>query len=246
MVSVPVVATDSPVISSQGRDLVPLNIRSRGYSAPRPRGNRYWFILLCVLAGCSPAERQQGETVAERRGQERTTGETFFHRGVALARAGQLVRAEQYLSLALGRGYQEEETLRALLGVCLASSRLRAALNYAESRLVRHPDDWSLRYLVASIYLAMGEHWRAREELERVLAYRAEFEPAHYLLATVMRDSFADPRATGRHFSAYLRIAPRGEHADEAAAWLRAHPAEAEADGQVIPSSNGEYEGGRR
>lgn len=225
---------------------MPLDIRRCNYPSPRPRGNRYWFILLCVLAGCSPAARQQSETVSETRRQERTTGEIFFHRGVALARAGQFVRAEQYLSLALGLGYREEETLRALLGVCLASSRLRAALNYAESRLVRHPDDWSLRYLVASIYLAMGEHWRAREELKRVLAYRAEFESAYYLLATVMRDSFVDLRAAGRHFSAYLRIAPRGEHADEAAAWLQAHPAEAEAEGQVIPSSKGEKEGVRR
>lgn len=182
------------------------------------------IAVALLLAGCGASAPQQTETHSRAGNQKQGTAQALFRQGAALAEAGQLVRAEQYLSLAWERGYREEETLPLLLRVCLASSRLRTALNYAESHLVRHPDDWSLRYLVACIHLAMGEHDRAREQLQRVIAYRESFAPAHYLLATLLRDFRRDASAASRSFSAYLAIAPQGEHADEAAAWLRAHP----------------------
>jgi predicted Zn-dependent protease len=211
----------------------------------KPRHLYFLFVLVCAPTGCASSPPPRRETPPETSGRAPTTAAALFRRGMALAGAGQLVRAEQYLSLALERGYPEEEALPALLRVCLASSRLRTALNHAESRLVRRPDDWSLRFLAASILLAMGEQGRAREELERVVAYRGGFGPAHYLLAMATRDRFADLTATRRHFTAYLRIEPRGEHAEEAASWLRAHPIEAGNEGSDASSGSAGQGGGR-
>jgi tetratricopeptide (TPR) repeat protein len=192
------------------------------------------LALFCALTGCATAPPRASLSPADAGRRSEATAQELFDRGLALARAGQLVRAEQYLSLAWARGFREEQALPVLLRVCLASSRLRTALGYAESRLARQPGDWPLRYLVASICLAIGDHIRAREELERVVAINPSFAPAHYLLGKVMRDAFADPRSASRSFAAYLKLAPLGEHADEAAYWIGMHPTRAEADAEAM------------
>ncbi len=221
----PVISPFPLVISTEGRNLI-----------------RVLLVISSLLVGCAPAAPQGRETLPRVGIDRQGTAEALFRKGAALARAGQLVRAEQYLALVWERGYREEETLPLLLRVCLASSRLKTALGYAENRLVRHPDDWSLRYLVACIHLAMAEHGRAREQLQRVIAHRESFEPAHYLLAILLRDWYADLPAASRSFAAYLAIAPRGEHASEAAAWLVAHPVEVGA-GMVEAKAVGEARG---
>jgi tetratricopeptide (TPR) repeat protein len=148
------------------------------------------------------------------------TAEELFARGITLADQGQLVRAEQYLSLAVARGYREERALPVLLKVCLAASRLRSALNYAEPYLARHPRDWKLRYLAASLYIGLEQPERARQELERVVTNEPAHAAAHYLLAVLMRDSFSNVRAAVEHFQAYLKLEPRGDHAAEITGWL--------------------------
>jgi predicted Zn-dependent protease len=132
-----------------------------------------------------------------------------------LARAGDLVRAEQYLTASIERGYPEANVLPALIRVCLADSRMRSALSHAEPYLERHPTAWSLRYLVGSIYLGIGEIDRARAELERVIADAPDQPDAYYLLGVVLRDELGDRAGAARRFARYLELAPDGDRADE-------------------------------
>ena len=183
------------------------------------------IILFLAVAGCATATVEPPKNGPQSDPTRDVSAQELFARGVTLADQGHLVRAEQYLSLAASRGYPEERTLPMLLKVCLAASRLRSALNYAEPYLVRHPENWELHYLVASLYVGLEQPARAREELERVVVNDPSHAPARYLLAILMRDNFTDGSAAADHFRAYLRLSPRGEHAAEATAWLREHPA---------------------
>ena len=110
---------------------------------------------------------------------------------------------------------------------------MREALGYAQDFLRRHPDDWRVRCLVATLDAALGRHRRAADELRRVLAQRPDVAQAHYLLGVVERDAQgdgqADENATRASFEAYLAREPRGAFAAETAAWLREHPKPGEA-----------------
>jgi tetratricopeptide (TPR) repeat protein len=193
------------------------------------------FGMQFTAACGSSAARPSLSTPTIETGNEASARE-LFDRGVALSGRGYATKAEQYLALAALRGYPEHLVLPRLLRICLASSRLRAALNHAEPYLIRHPDDWLLRYLVASIYVALEKPARARRELERVVVSNPRHAPAHYLLAIVLRDAFADPNAAARHFNRYLLLAPDGDHALESRAWLRENPDGREATDQFLPA----------
>ena len=174
-----------------------------------------------AMAACSHAtSRPSGPPSGDPLGG--IAGTELYQRGMAMAAAGDFVRAEQYLTSAIARGYPEKRALPSLLRVCVASSRLRAALSHAEPFLQRNPDAWSLRYLVASIYLGVGEVDRARTSLERVIADAPEQPDAFYLLGLVLRDEVGDRPGAARRFSRYLELAPRGKHAAEVRAALRA------------------------
>jgi len=149
------------------------------------------------------------------------SSQLLFARGVALAKNGQLIRAEQYLYLATQSGYPEDQTLPLLLNICLSTSRLRTALNYAQPYLTRHPESWIVRFLVASIYLALEQPTRAHNHLSRVVQNNPTHAPAYYLLAIISRDALRDDASARRYFAAYLQHDPTGTHAGEAKAWLR-------------------------
>lgn len=138
---------------------------------------------------------------------------TLFQRGQDAAKRGDSVRAEQYLSLALDRGYDADRGLPLLLQVCLSNSRLRAALDHAEPYLRDHPDAETLRYLVATIHVGLGQTNEARVELEQLLRANAESSDAHYLLGVL--DSDGDVESARTHFRTYLDVAPKGERAPE-------------------------------
>jgi predicted Zn-dependent protease len=146
-----------------------------------------------------------------------------FARAQTLAANGDHARAEQYLILAIRLGYPEERAIGALIQVCVASSRLRAALDHAEPFLKRHPEAWQLRYLVASIQLALGNTGEAVEQLERVIRARPNAPQAHYLLAVVARDVLRDNALAGHSFEAYVAHDPHGRYTREAQAWLAEH-----------------------
>jgi len=169
-------------------------------------------VLLAACGNAPPAPAGPGpaDPVAD------AHPEALFQHALALAQAGDLVRAEQYLAASIDRGYPEDRAMPVLIRVCVAASRLRIALGYAEPYLERHPDAWSLRYVVATIHLGMGDGVRARHELERVVQAAPEEPDPHFLLALVLRDEAGDPAGAEQHLRRYLELAPEGHHAAEA------------------------------
>lgn len=144
----------------------------------------------------------------------------LYQAGLAMARAGDTVRAEQYLVASLQRGMPEARVIPQLMTVCVQGSRYRAAVGYAEPYLARNPRDWRLRYLVGTILAGLEEHQAARREIEAVLADNAQHADAHYLLASLLRERFNDPVSADAHYRRYLEIEPGGRHAEEARAGL--------------------------
>ena len=57
-------------------------------------------------------------------------------------------------------------------------------------------------------------------EIRRVIDERPAEAEAHFALAVLLRESFKDPVTADLHFREYLRLAPRGGHAEEAEAGL--------------------------
>jgi tetratricopeptide (TPR) repeat protein len=180
------------------------------------------FITAALLTvGCArSAPRPAGPPPGDPLGGVRAA--ELYKRGLAMAGGGDFVRAEQYLLSAVARGYPEDRVLPHLIRICVASSRLRSALRHAEPYLERNPDAWSLRYLVASLYLGVGDADRARESLEQVIADAPDQPDAYYLLGLVLRDEVGDRPAAAGRFARYLDLAPDGEHAAEVRAAVRA------------------------
>ncbi|MDH5491710.1 MAG: tetratricopeptide repeat protein [Myxococcales bacterium] len=133
-----------------------------------------------------------------------------------MAGRGDMVRAEQYLSAAMERGYPEDRVVPQLIRVCVASSRISAALSYAEPYLAAHPTQWRLRYLVATLHLGLRRIPEAVADLEAVIGQRPEDPTAHYTLGIILRDHIGDGHGAREHFSRYLELAPEGAHAEEA------------------------------
>lgn len=180
---------------------------------------RGWVMALALVAACGeapgkPTTSTPGDAIRN------VPAAELYRRGIALGHAGDLIRAEQYLAAAIDRGYPAEEALPPLLRVCVASSRLRAALGHAEPYLQRHPEAWSLRYLVASIHLGIGNVEEARSSLERVISDAPDQPDAYFLLGVVLRDGVGDRPAAARRFERYLELAPNGAHVSEAKAAL--------------------------
>jgi tetratricopeptide (TPR) repeat protein len=183
----------------------------RNQSCSRHFGRLAAGLLLLALAGCSSATPQA--RVAPVSSSNAEQAQALFQRGREAAQHGDSVRAEQYLSLALERGYDAERVLPVLLRVCLASSRLRAALDHAEPYLRDHPEVEALRYLVATIHAGLGQTDEARLALEQLLRTNPNSADAHYLLGILDADGNA-PSARA-HFRAYLDVAAQGEHGAE-------------------------------
>jgi len=137
----------------------------------------------------------------------------LFELGRQAAQAGDSIRSEQYLSLAIDAGFDQRKALPLLLRVCLQDSRLRSALDHAEPYLLQHPDDRALRYLVATIHLSLGQVDAARLNLEELLRTDPNNADAHYLLGIV--DMEALPNDSVRDFQTYLALAPQGARAFE-------------------------------
>ena len=164
-------------------------------------------------AGAAPAVNDVTDVAANRDAAE------LFRQGQRAAEQGDTVRAEQYLSMANDRGFDASKALPSMLRVCLSSSRLRAALNHAEPYLREHPNDRSLRYLVATIHLGLGQLDDARIDLSRLISNDSNYANAHYLLGVL--ESGANVRVAPVHFRKYLELAPQGEHAVEVQSRLK-------------------------
>jgi Flp pilus assembly protein TadD len=182
---------------------------------------RMMLLLISVAStaavGCATSHTQVQPARVTRAGDG---AQRSFDRGVWLATRGDSVRAEQYFVTAIRAGHAEALVLPHLLRACLAGSRLRAARNYAESYVLRHPEAHGVRQLLASLHLALADIEAAQHELETLVALDRDQENAHYLLAVIARDHSGDTRRAHDEFAAYLARSPNGAHAAEARLWL--------------------------
>jgi Flp pilus assembly protein TadD len=151
---------------------------------------------------------------------EERTPDKLVARGMAFAGVGDLVRAEQYLAAALDAGADPNLVLPKLLRVCITSGNHLAAINYATPLLQQHPDDAHLRFVVAELRVVTGDTQGARADLSQVVEQTPDDPAPHFAYAHLLRDKIGDPVAADRELRAYLRLAPEGEHAEEARASL--------------------------
>jgi tetratricopeptide (TPR) repeat protein len=169
--------------------------------------------------GCheGPGGRAQSDVRAFE--QERSASK-LEERGRAFAAVGDTTRAEQYFSAALEAGGDDAALTGALLSVCIRDGRFRMAIEHARRYLAHHPADGKARFVLGTLYAAVGEQRAAREELEVATRQDADDADVHYALAVVLRDQGDEALVADRHFREYLRLAPRGDHADEARSFL--------------------------
>ncbi len=173
------------------------------------------MVLVAASIGCgaSKGEEVRANVKTFERDQK---PERLIQLGKAFAQVGDLTRAEQYFAAALDAGADGFVVVPMLLAVCVRDGRYRAALEYGEGHLQKHPTDARTRFVVATIHAGIGDSARAKAHLERVLAERPNEAEAHFALGALMRDSFKDPVSADPHFREYLRLAPSGSHAEEA------------------------------
>jgi tetratricopeptide (TPR) repeat protein len=146
--------------------------------------------------------------------------ERMIDRGKAFAAIGDTTRAEQYFAAALSAGGDERVVIPYLLTVCAQDGRYRVAIQYAEAYLRTHPNDLRVRFVLGALYSAVGEAAPAREALRTVVDARPEDADAHFALGVLLRDNEHDYAGADQQFREYLRLKPRGAHAEEAEASL--------------------------
>ena len=170
------------------------------------------LLLTLCLGAC--ARSVKAPDVESRSEAERQVS-TLMQRAHLFADAADYTRAEQYLNLATERGGDPKQVMPLLIDVCVRDQRYRAALQYAEEHLRQHPRSYRLRFIEATLLRALGDVARSRQELQRVLDASPEYADAHYSMALLLRDELGSYLEADRHFREYLRLAPRGQHAEE-------------------------------
>jgi len=177
--------------------------------------------MTAALLGCAPTPGSAADVKARMATMKKEdTHEKLLDRGKAFASMGDTTRAEQYFAAAIAQGGNEPAIEPLLLSVCIADGRYRVAIEYAEQYLKAHPADLRVRFLLGTLYEAVGEGAAARSNLQTVVEAHPEDPDAHYALAVLARDGDHDPVSADQHFREYLRLKPRGPHAEEAQASL--------------------------
>ena len=179
-------------------------------------------FALAIGLSCSACVRAPGPELEHRyhATQRQHEPERLLLRARAFAAASDYTRAEQYLSLAQASGAPEQEVAPLMIEVCIKDQRYRAAIQHAEHYLRKHPRAYRLRFLKASLLAAVGDVAHAREELERVLQTSPGHADAHFAIAVLLREDLGNHSEADSHFREYLRLSPRGSHAEEANASL--------------------------
>ncbi len=187
--------------------------------APPSRAAAVW-VICGVVASSGCVHRSQVRPTDLRNELAAVTAEELFAVAISYTNSGDLLRAEQYFVASLERGYDSSSVVSWLVRVCIASSRYQSALRHSAGYLGEHPNDWSLRLVIASIHEALGDPVAAQLELERIVEARPNEPLPHFRLAMLYhgRESM-DTRAT-QHLREYLRLEPDGPHAAAARATL--------------------------
>jgi tetratricopeptide (TPR) repeat protein len=171
--------------------------------------------VLVSLAGCAKtpaAELRDGmNAVARERDPKR-----LVRAAEAFATLGDFGRAAQYYRSALEEGADENSVVPGLIDVYIRDKQFRSAVFEGERYLKKHPQQTSLRFVIASLSAALGDQDSAKKQLEQVVREEPANANAHYALAVLLRDDVADLSSADEHFREYLRLLPEGPHADEA------------------------------
>lgn len=184
------------------------------------------FALACLYAtaaatGCGPSPPSAADRLKDATAfRKEQAPDRLFAQGKAFAAVGDTTRAEQYLAAALAGGGDDHAIVPILIDVCVQDGRFRSAIEYAEPFVQKHPQDTRARFLLGTLYDGIGAFDRARAEYESVLASKPDAPDPHWALGILLRDEVKDPVLADTHFREYLRLAPSGEHADEARASL--------------------------
>lgn len=186
--------------------------------APVSRGVAALSSVLSVLAlaACGPPAQAENIKADVATYNREHTAEKLVDRGKGFAAVGDYLRAEEYLADAMAQGADPRKVMPLLLEVCIKEQRYRLAAQYARDYLVSHPNDVRVRLVLASLYAATEDSKLAKAEFERVLEARPRDAQAHYALAVLLRDAEQDPVGADAHFREYLRLDPKGPHAEEA------------------------------
>jgi tetratricopeptide (TPR) repeat protein len=178
---------------------------------------RFSLVLLplSLLACSAPAQKP----VESARAQLKDSS-LLIERGRAYGEAGDFTRAEQYLTAALAAGGKASVILPPLLKACVESGHLRLASEHAEAQLSRDPNDAHLRFLAGALHASLGNRAMARQHLEQAASALTEDANVQFSVAAFFRDDLQDRVDADPYFRDYLKLAPKGEHAEEARASL--------------------------
>ncbi len=143
------------------------------------------------------------------------SAEELYEQGLALGRAGDLQRAEQYLVASMEKGKDRREVVPMIARICITMNRFSAALAYVEPVLADYPESWTLRRLVGTLREGLGEHVEARRQYLRVLESEPNDPVTHYFLAMSYLESSRSQQEATRYMERYLELAPEGRHARE-------------------------------
>ncbi len=178
--------------------------------------------LLPAALALSACVRTPGERIedAQKSVQANQKPDKLVERGKLFAQIGDYNRASQYFSAALDNGADTKKVLPLLMHTYIASQRYRVAITVGNHYLQKDPENFRLRYLVGTLYAAIGDTAHARDDFQQVLQTNPRHAQAHYALAVLLRDSDNDWVKADYHFRQYLKLAPKGPHAEEARASL--------------------------
>ncbi len=177
------------------------------------------IALAGAVAGCmpTPADHVKADMAVMK---QEGKADKLVDRGKAFAAVGDTTRAEQYFAAAMTSGADERVVIPLLLTVCARDGRYRVAIQYAEGYLKEHPGDLRVRFVLGTLYAAVNEPDAAREALRVVVEARPEDADAHFALGVLLRDGDHDYAGADQQFREYIRLKPRGPHAEEAQASL--------------------------
>jgi Flp pilus assembly protein TadD len=178
------------------------------------------FVVVVVAMGCggASANEDRAHNLAIMKKEERP--EKLLAEARAYAAVGDTTRAEQYLADAMAHGADESVVIPQLIKVCVRDGRYELAIEYAQRYTTRHPSDVRVRFLLGTLYAAIGDGEHAQHELEYVVSVKPNDPDPHWALAKVLQEVKKDPVMAGDQFREYLRLAPTGAHAEEARATI--------------------------
>lgn len=179
--------------------------------------------VLALFSGCASQTHPQAK-ITRPDPLVSANGQLLYQQALHYMEHSDWNRAEQYLLASQTHGMSEERVTPKLVDVCIKASRYRAALQYAEQFVQRHPDRPSMVLLMATLQMAVGELMRAKSGFEHLLILEPDNADGHYLYATLLRDRLAETKEASKHYSKYVQLSPDGEHAAESRVYMKMKP----------------------